>query len=311
MDDHALDAPFKRLSGDEPQGKLRRDRSGGRRALYSCGGARSRSVRALQHRLRQKGKRIRVCGIRAALSLCRRKIPGKGLVRRECGLRHADGRDGHRAQCARVRRGRRAGGKSLWTAFRQICGRPRPHDGGDGRLRRSLCQGGGRGDHQGSDRAGQALQSDGVYAQLSLLLAVRYAAHLLCARFLVHQNDGGKGAAPRLQRVRQLDSRFHQARQNGKLSGKRDRLGAFPRAVLGDAPSRLGMRQVRKDARDGKQGGAEGKMRRGRGYRTPSPVHRRPDVLLRMRRHVPPRERGDRLLVRLRLHALRAVPLSV
>ena len=77
---------------------------------------------------------------------------------------------------------------------------------------------------------------------------LRYAADLLRPRHLVHPHDGGEGAVARLQPLRQLDAGQHQGRPHGQLPRKRHRLGPLPRALLGHAAARMGVR-VRPHAR--------------------------------------------------------------
>ena len=96
---------------------------------------------------------------------------------------------------------------------------------------------------------GQALQGADVHAQLSLLLALRHSLALLREKLVVHQSDGGQGAAARVQRLRQLDAPDHRHGQDGQLPRKRHRLGHLPRKILGHSAAHLGVQQVRQDPR--------------------------------------------------------------
>ena len=76
------------------------------------------------------------------------------------------------------------------------------------------------------------------------------------------------------QRFRQLDSRLDRQGQNGQLPRERNRLGTFPRALLGYAAPHLGLRRLRRNDRDRLESGTEREGRyRGR-YRTSQALRR-------------------------------------
>ena len=167
-----------------------------------------------------------------------------------------------------------------------------------------------------------------VPPRLPVLLARRQRpAHPVRAPRLVHPHDGAQGQGDREQPRRPLAARPHQGGPLRRLPREQRRLGAVARALLGHAAQRLDLRQGR-----GAQGGARrASPRSRRATRTRSTTSTRareadPTLSEHLIVHKPwidqvtfpcatcggddaARPRGHRLLVRLGLHALRAVGL--
>ena len=90
------------------------------------------------------------------------------------------------------------------------------------------------GGHQrpGGERA--SLRRAEVRAQLSSLLALRYAADLLCARVLVHQDDSGKGRPDPLITTPSTGSRRALEKDVSATGWKMFRTGASAGTVTGE-----------------------------------------------------------------------------
>ena len=117
----------------------------------------------------------------------------------------------------------------------------------------------------------------------------------------------------RRQRRRRLAPGAHQARALRQLARRQRRLGAQPRPLLGHAAADLAVRRGPHALRRLRRRAARRwRPARSRGSGTPPALRRRRRPHLpRVRRRDAPRPRGHRRLVRLGLHAVRAVALPV
>ncbi len=158
---------------------------------------------------------------------------------------------------------------------------------------------------------GVLLRCRDVRARVPVLLAMRHAAHLRRAHVVVRPHDRGEGASAPGERRRQLVPGPHQARPVRQLAREQRGLGALARTLLGHAAADLALRGGTPDRdRIARRAGRAGGARRER-HRPASTDDRRGDVRLpgvRPDRHARPR--GDRHLVRLRRHAVRAMVVS-
>ena len=147
-------------------------------------------------------------------------------------------------------------------------------------------------------------------ARLPVLLAMRHTAPLLRALGVVRPDHRGEGASARGQRVGQLVPRPHQARALRRLAREQRGLGALTRAVLGHAAADLAVHGRTPDRDRVAHGARRARGARRERRRSASPRDRRGDVPLSgVRGHRDAGPRGDRHLVRLRRHAVRAVGL--
>ena len=163
-------------------------------------------------------------------------------------LRHHRGRHRHRAHRARLRRGRHAASAarrparscSRWTCEGKFIAEVTPWPGmfvkdADPRHHRRPAR-----------HRGLLLPREHVPAHLPVLLALRHAAALLRAR-----RPGTSARRPCKDQLvaanndDQLVPGAHQERPLRQLAGEQRRLGALPRALLGHAAARLGLRAVR------------------------------------------------------------------
>ena len=209
----------------------------------------------------------------------RRRGPG-----RLSPLRPARGQPGHGG---RALRGRRAAG------------------------RRDVLQEGRQHARRRPGRARAALPARPVRAQLSALLALPHAAHVLRAAVLVHPHHPDQGCAAARERADQLVPPDHQARALRRLARPQRRLGALAATLLGHSPADLALRRRPPHCR-----GFTGGARRG-GWAGPFGARPAPAVRGRRHGHLPymwqsldPGARGHRRVVRLRVDAVRPVGIS-
>ena len=240
--------------------------------------------------------------------------PGPGLRRSR--LRRAPDRAGP------VRRRRRPGVDLLGGPRRHLHQRDARFPGPQRETVRSRH-------HPPPARRGQTTAPGAVSPRLSLLLACRRGpANPVSPQELVHPHHAVQGADAGQQPRDPLAARTHPRWPLWQFPRNQCRLGPLPRAVLGHAAADLGLRK------DGLRGGG-GQLRRTasqarrlrhrglgssqagqsfavRGSEGPQAVHRRGHLRLAQgaRQADAPRERGDRLLVRLRGHALCPMGLS-
>ena len=302
-----------------PRRKRRRRRGLRRRRRARPAGARRRLRDA--RRIRRSG--ARGGPLRGAVRLHRRlgvRAAGPlGAARR---LRHHRGRHRPRPHGAGLRRGRLPARRASRDdpaepgPPRRHVRRARPGLPGQARPRPQP------GDRRGPVRLRKALQGGPLRARLPPLLALRHPVDLLRQVVLVHPHLRGPRPDARRERADRLASRPHQARPLRQVAGGQRRLGALPRALLGDAAAdldlhgrglrRTGLRGLDRRADRARRGAAAAPRRRRRGDRPPPPLHRRRDLEVRIvRRRDAARPRGDRHLVRQRRDAVRAAPLPV
>ena len=167
-----------------------------------------------------------------------------------------------------------------------------------------------------------------VPPRLPVLLARRQrSAHPVRAPGLVHPHDGAHRPGDREQPRRPLAARAHQGGPLRRLPREQRRLGALARALLGHAAQRLGLRRATPSTRRRRR--ASPRSRRGTRTRSTTSTRRgaadptlsehlivhKPWIdqvtfpCAHVRRRRCGASRGHRLLVRLRLHAVRAVGL--
>src|SRR3984893_17674966 len=119
-------------------------------------------------------------------------------------------------------------------------------------------------------------------AHLSVLLALRHAAPLLRADFLVHQDHRRQGRVDPKQQPGQLGPTLRRQRAHGKLARDARRLVALTLALLGHAAAGLDLRAMRPAALRGLRRRARPDLER----RPASALHRPGAAALRaMRRH--------------------------
>ena len=122
---------------------------------------------------------------------------------------------------------------------------------------RNVRQGSGRRNPRRAEAARRALEIDAARARVSALLALRDAAALLRAHFLVHPHDGIQGRDARSQLARRLAPGGNRIRTVRRVADQQHRLGGLARPVLGNAASDLGMRPRRRSHAEAIAGFAE------------------------------------------------------
>ena len=225
-----------------PRRKRRRRRGLRRRRRARPAGARRRLRDA--RRIRRSG--ARGGPLRGAVRLHRRfgvRAAGPlGAARR---LRHHRGRHRPRPHGAGLRRGRLPARRASRDdpaepgPPRRHVRRARPGLPGQARPRPQP------GDRRGPVRLRKALQGGPLRARLPPLLALRHPVDLLRQVVLVHPHLRGPRPDARRERADRLASRPHQARPLRQVAGGQRRLGALPRALLGDAAADLDLRRAR------------------------------------------------------------------
>ena len=89
---------------------------------------------------------------------------------------------------------------------------------------------------------GLLFRTAGLHSHLSVLLALPHAADVLRPRFVVHPHQPLQGPPGGAEQHDQLGARARPGRSLRELAREQHRLGAQPRALLGDAAARLGVR---------------------------------------------------------------------
>ena len=202
-------------------------------------------------------------------------------------------------------------------------------------LRRQMGQGVRRRDHQRAKGQGADRLSGAVPPRVPLLLALRRRpAHPVRSPGVVHPHARQQRARAGEQPSGRLEAGEYPRRAHGRVPGQQRRLGAVARALLGHGAPRMGKpgaargrpralrrhRQRRRatrasglEPRGDRARGGEGHPRCGAGEApTRAQTVDRPRGFhpTRRRGRIPARARGDRRVVRLGVHAVRAVGVS-